>query len=358
MERYLASILIFLFVSIGMAYGTPLHLQYATHFQIESIAGGCKLVTDGAGRRLLLVPRGKRPPKGYRCSEVIEIPVKRVVTKWTTIPPLLKAIGVVGSIVGVTTRQKNWYIKEIRQGMKQGRIKYLGQARATDYERLRSLDPDIFFAGEWDRVELLKELKIPFAMVTEYLEKDPLGRLEWIKFFAAFYNREMVAERFFNNAVKNVNALSLKISKIETRPKVLWGFISAKGTVYVPRGDSYVARMISMAGGDYVFKHIRGVGSVPISLEEFYSRGRDADIYISTGILPQYGITSIKKLLVAHPILKGFKAVNAENIWCLQPWYWESIDKTDEIIEDLAAIFHPKLFPGHRPRYFLRLQRL
>ena len=335
--------------------GIPLQLQYATHFRIEYLGNGRKLVTDGAGRKLLLIPRGQRPPEGYRQNQIIEIPVRRVVSKWTTIPPLLKALGVIDSIVGVTTREKQWHIDEIRRGMEEGKIKYLGESRVTDYEKLRSVKPDVFFAGEWEKTEKLNELGIPFAVVTEYLEKNPLGRLEWIKFFAAFYNREREAEQFFKRAVKGTNMLSGRLRGLVNRPDILWGFIMGRGTVYVPRADSYVAKMISMAGGHYVFGNLRQTGSAAITLEQFYARGRDADIYISPGTLPQYGITSIKKLIATHPILAGFKSVREGNVWCFQPWYWESIDKTDDIIEDLAAIFHPRLFPGHRPGYFLKL---
>ena len=335
--------------------GIFLPLHYATGFKVEYLENGCKIVTDGAGRRLLLLLRGQVIPAGHEYNNVVEIPVKRIVTRWTTIPPLLKALGVMDSIAGVTTRKEEWHINEIKRGMEAGKIKYLGKSRATDYERLRAIDPDVFFAGEWENVEKLNELQIPFAVVTEYLEKDPLGRLEWIKFFAAFYDRETEAKEFFDSAVQKVKELSLKVSKVKTRPRVLWGFISGRGIVYVPRADTYVARMILMAGGHYMFMNIRQTGSASITLEQFYARGKDADIYMSPGTLPQYGITSIKKLVTVYPMLRDFRSIKRGNVWCFQPWYWESIDKTDEIIEDLAAIFHPELFPGHRPRYFLKL---
>ncbi|OPX33727.1 MAG: hypothetical protein B1H11_12035 [Desulfobacteraceae bacterium 4484_190.1] len=340
---------------VGPYKGVPLHLRYATHFHVEYLANGCKRVTDGAGRELLLVPRGQKAGAARQDSMVIRIPVKRVITKWTTIPPLLRAVGVMDSIVGVTTRKKDWHIKEIRTGMEEGRIKYVGESRTTDYERLRAINPDVFFAGEWEKTEKLNELEIPFAVVTEYMEKDPLGRLEWIKFFAAFYNREHKADEFFEKAVENVDTLSKKLEQVGNRPNILWGFISGRGIVYVPKADTYVARMISMAGGHYMFVNLRQTGSAAITLEEFYARGKDADIYISPGTLPQYGITSIKKLVAIHPVLCDFRSIKRGNVWCFQPWYWESIDKTDEIIEDLAAIFHPGLFPGHKPGYFFKL---
>jgi len=341
----------------GMPKGAPLHLRYASCFHVEYLGNGQKRVIDGAGRSLLLVPWGQKVgviPKG---DTVIRIPVKRVVTRWTTIPPLLGVLGVMDSIVGVTTRKEWWHIKEIRRRIEQGSIKCLGGSTTIDYEGLRALSPDVFFAGQWEDTCKLNELGLPFAVVTEYLENDPLGRLEWIKFFAAFYNREREAAKFFDNVCRNVSRLSERVKGVKEWPKVLWGTINAQEMVYVPRTGSYVARMIAMSGGNYVFRQLSGTLSASISLEELYAKGKDSDIFIYSGSLPEYGIKTIQGLVTRYPILSDLKPIKEGKVWCFQPWYWESIEKTDEIIEDLAAIFHPKLFPGHKPRYFLRLLR-
>ena len=345
-----------LFLGVSTAQGgIPLRLKYATHFHIEYLKNGCKIVTDGAGRKLLLVPRGQEMSGLPPASPVIRIPVKRVVTRWSTIPSLLQALGKIRTIVGVTARREESCNEQIHERLAQGTVETLGAHGTIDYEKLCAVNPDVFFVSRWEKTNKLNELAIPYAVITEYLEDHPLGRMEWIKFFAAFYNKEKEANGFFAKAVRNVQQLSQKIEKVKKRPRVLWGFIRREGTIYAPRGKCYVNRMIAIAGGDSVLKGLRRMGGAPISLEQFYEHGRDAAIYICPEPLPRYGITSIKKLIAIHPILTGFKSVREGNVWCFQPWYWESIDKTDDVIEDLAAIFHPKLFPGHRPGYFLKL---
>lgn len=275
---------------------------------------------------------------------MIHIPLKRVIVKWATIPPLLNALDVINSLVGVTLKENCWYIDAVQKGMNRGQIRYIGDSGSTDYEKLLEINPDMFFAGEWENTKKLKELAIPFAVVTEYREHGPLARLEWIKFFAAFYNKEAKANVFFDNIVRKVKKISSRTSQLRTRPKVLWGFITGKGQIYVPGGNSYISKMIELAGGNYIFKDIKKTGGSPITMEEFYRRGRDADIYIS----PVYSISSIRDILSNYPVMSDLKPIRNKNVWRFQPWYWQSISKTDMIIEDLAAILHPQLFPGHR----------
>ena len=359
-KRFSQCVLIALFIFFVTSTadgGQSLHLLYATHFNVEYLQDGRKRVTDGAGRKLLLVPRGQEMSGLPPASPVIRIPVKRVVTRWSTIPSLLQALGTMRTIVGVMTRREESCNEQIKEWLAQGTVASLGAHGTVDYEKLYAMNPDVFFVSRWEKTNKLNELAIPYAVITEYLEDHPLGRLEWIKFFAAFYNKEKEANDFFAKAVRNVQQLSQKIEKVKKRPGILWGFIRRGGTIYAPRGKCYVSRMIAIAGGDSVLKGLRRMGGAPISLEQFYEHGRDAAIYICPEPLPQYGITSIRKLVALNPILADFRAVKRGNVWCFQPWYWESIDKTDGIIADLAAIFHPALFPGHKPRYFFKLPK-
>jgi len=337
--------------------GQSLHLLYATHFNVEYLLDGRKIVTDGAGRKLLLVPRGREIIGLSPASPVIRIPVKRVVTRWSTIPSLLQALGTMRTIVGVTTRREELCNEQIKERMAQGAITSLGAHGTIDYEKMYAINPDVFFVSRWEKTDKLNELAIPYAVITEYLENNPLGRMEWIKFFAAFYNKEKAANDFFAKAVRNVRQLSKKIEKVKKKPRILWGFIRRGGTIYAPRGKCYVSRMITIAGGDSVLRGLKRMGGAPISLEQFYEHGRDAAIYICPEPLPRYGITSIKKLVALNPVLADFRSVKSGSVWCFQPWYWDSIDKTDEIITDLAAILHPGLFPDHKPRYFFKLPK-
>ena len=115
----LGTLLIFFPISwaCGKAYdGNHILPHYAVGFSVEYLEDGCKRVVDGAGRTLLLVPRGKRLRSGYENVQKIEIPVKRVVMCSTPLASLLRALGELDSIVGVNTEKDRWYIDEVVRG--------------------------------------------------------------------------------------------------------------------------------------------------------------------------------------------------------------------------------------------------
>ena len=75
-------------------------------FAVNPLGDGLTEVRDGAGRTLILVPRGEEVPKGYDPSQVVRIPVKRVVAYSSLDIAILKALGVVGDVLtGVVTKK-------------------------------------------------------------------------------------------------------------------------------------------------------------------------------------------------------------------------------------------------------------
>lgn len=336
-----------------------IELKYAKGFEIENLSDGCKKVTDGEGRTLLLVPRGQQPPSEYKNLPVIYTPVKQVVVTSTTQAALLRPINELGSIIGVTTEKDKWYIDELKERLESGKIQLVGSGMGPlNYDRVVTLKPDIVFIytgtpGSSETVQKLDELKVPVAVTNSWLEQHPLGRMEWVKFLAAFYEKDQEAQEFFEAAMKKAKKIMEKVEGAKVKPKVLWGNIY-QGKVYVPARGSYAAKTIEMAGGDYLFKDLEGTGSSTIALEEFYARGKEADVYVSS-TTPNYGINSIAKIIEQGKVLADLKPIKEGKVWCFQPWYYQAVDKTDEMIADLAFIFHPDLFPGARLKYYLKL---
>lgn len=330
-------------------------LKYAQGFKIENLSDGYKVVTDGENRRILLVPKGKEVPSDYKDMPVVYTPVERVVVASTTFASAMRPLRVLNSIVGVNADKDQWYIEEVKKGIENGSIQVVGSGMGQlDYDKIVALKPDLVLiytgsgASDAQTLQKLEELDVPVAVDNEWLENDPLARLEWVKFIAAFYNKEKEAEEFFNNVEKKIDEVKAKVSEAKAKPKVLWGLLY-QGKVYVSGGDSYVAKMVDMAGGDYLFKDSKG-GS--ISIEEFYVRGKDADVFIHSSILGE----TIADIVNQGKILADFPAIKNGKVWDFQPWYWQSVDKTDEIIEDLAAIFYPELFfKDHQLRHFKKV---
>ena len=125
------------------------------------------------------------------------------------------------------------------------------------------------------------------------------------------------------------------------------------GTAYIPGNASHVAVMVNNASGNYLFSDLEGPASSAISIEEVYARGLTADVFIYSSSPPY--INSIAEVLVGAPILADLPQVEQGRVWAFQPWYYQILDKTDEVFADLAAIVHPELFPNHTVQHYLLL---
>jgi iron complex transport system substrate-binding protein len=332
---------------------------YATGFTIENLANGCKKITDGESQSIILVPEGKKAPAGYENLPVVKIAVKRAVILASTFGALMRPLGVLDSLVGSGTVEEQLYLEELKSRYASGQIKYVGGGAmgAPDFEAVQALKPDVVFCstGYPDAVtyyDKMKAMGLNVVAVNDYLETDPLARLEWIKVFGAFYGKDKEAEVYFKGIEKKIQDIRVKTAVKSTLPEVLWGSIFM-GTVYVSGGESYVAKWISIAGGRYVFSDIKGSGSASVSLEELYARGKNSDVFIYASTPPY--INSVKEIITNGPVLADLPIIKQGTVYCFQPWFYQISDKIDEIVLDLAFICHPDLFPGHQIKHFMVL---
>ncbi len=332
-------------------------------FAITQLEDGFKTIRDANNRVFLLAPRGKAIPQQFSKMPVIRIPLQRALFTSPTQVCCLRPFAdreIWRSVVGVTTPEEEWFLDPIRRGLGSGAITYLGDSMSPDFERMRLLRPEVAFvytgpSGQFRLIKGLRTLGIPYIVDNDYLEPDLQGRLEWVKFMAAFYGKDREASAYVQAAAKRSLGVGERVRGLP-RPKVLWSMIY-DGKVYVPSSDSFVARMIQQAGGEYLIRtRQRGgnLGNINISLEEFYQLARRADIYIS----PTFPTVTpnIAALVQNAPVLAELAVIKQKRVWCLQPWYNQLLDRSDEVVADLAALCHPEAFPQTRLRHFVKLR--
>lgn len=319
-------------------------ITYASGFSIDNLGNGSKLVTDGDDQKFLLVPKGNIIPSGYENAILVRTPIDNVFLGSSTYACALNALGLVDSIGGVTSDAPEWYIPEVKSGIENGSIKFVGQAFAPDFEKIRKIDPEIAFVytglyPQTNMIDKFKELGITYAVNNEYMETTTLGRLEWMKFEAAFYNKDSEAKVYFDEEVNKINKLK-SMTKGLNGKKVVWASIY-KGVVYVPNAGSYVAEMIEAAGGVYAFEDLgtSRVDTAKLTLEEFYVKAKDADvlIYAST-----YG-NSIQDIIDQAPILEDIKSIKDGNAYKFHLSWFQTIDKTADKYINLANILYPNI---------------
>ncbi len=313
--------------------------------------------------RYVLVQCGTPAPTGYEDAQVIQVPVKRIVTLSTTHLPALSKLGLLDRLVGVGNFK---YVNslDVRALIDAGFLEEVGSGAKVDVEKVVALDPDLvltFGIGnpERDAHPKLLEAGLKVAINAEYMEGTPLGRSEWIKFIALFFNKEKDAERIFDGIVRRYQAIRDVGEKAEERPTVFAGYMY-KGTWYMPGGKSYVAQFLRDAGATYLWAEDETAGSIPLDFEAVYERAADADFWVNVG-----RAKSLKDLAEADERYTQFKAFQEGNVYNnnkrLNKWggndYWESgLANPDIVLADLVSIFHPDLLPQHDRVYYQQLK--
>ncbi|MDJ0271060.1 MAG: ABC transporter substrate-binding protein [Candidatus Caldarchaeum sp.] len=339
-------------------------VRYAKLFELEN-RGGYVLLRDGLNRTVVAVPRGAAVPD-VRADLVVRIPVQRAVLMSATHVALVERLreydpGLLGRVAGLMWGGSySWFFPEVERLLQRGVIKDVGAAWSPDYEQLVALQPDLVMIYTYPGdpvVSKLEELKLPYVVVSEYLEDDLLGRFEWIKFVAAFFELGDVADKVFSFVEQSVLLTSLRARTLlehgASPPKVVW-FSVYRGTVYVAGGGSYVARALKDLGASYVFSDIASTGSATVTPEELVARALNADVIILSTDL----ITTREDLLKELPQLADSKAFRENRVYryssdIFQLGYYAS----EEWFRDLAKMLYPEAFDGGGgPRFFVEVR--
>lgn len=344
-------------------------VEYAENFSVEYFAN-YKLVTvnetwrGSEPVRYVLVQCGTPTPDGVDADAVIEVPATSLVTMATTYLPFVVELGLLDHLVGhdefdyVTT-------PDVRALIDAGELVEVGEGAGVSVETVLDLEPSLILTSGSDQTAYnahpaLIAAGLPVVLTGDLMEKTPLGRAEWVKFVALFYNAEEKAEGVFGNIVEDYQALASLVAAVEERPTV---FVDApwQGTWYMAGGGSYTARLLADAGADYLWADDESSGSLTLSFEAVLERAADADYWVNAG-----GYWMSKADMLATDERFGeFAAVQNDRAWSNNlylndfggNYYYEGgIAHPDWILADLVAIFHPELLPDHEMMFYRQLK--
>lgn len=294
---------------------------------------------------------------------IIQVPIKSVVVTSTTHIPSLEMLGVIETLTGFPNLD---YVSSTlsRKRIKEGKIKELGQNESINTELTIDLQPDAVIGygvdGENKTFTSIQRAGIPVLYNGDWVEKDPLGKAEWIKFFGALYDKEEKATRIFNNIEADYNSAKKIASQVVTKPTVLSGAMY-KDVWYVAHGDSWQAKVIADAGGDYLWAHERGTGSIALSIESVLEKGQDAAVWIAPG-----QFTSYSKLLESNAVYEQFDAFKSKNAFTFASkkgetggvlYYELAPNRPDLVLKDLIKALHPELLSDYKPFFFTALEK-
>lgn len=302
-------------------------------------------------------------PDSLSSLPFIQVPVQRSVVMSTTHLAMLKELGQLSTLVGLSGGEYA-YDEEVREALSKGDVQEIGYGQGINYELLVSLRPDVVFfygvEGSNSAVaQKLADLGVRVVFCAEYLEAHPLGKAEWLHFFAPFFGQEARAAAHLQRVDSAYMALKALAAGVDKRPRVLTG-LPWKDTWYVAGGQSFAARFISDAGGEYLWAENDSREALPLDLESVYVRALEADIWINPGVA-----SSLAELHAFDPrfsrlgvLLKG--EVYNNNRRSLPGGgndYWESATLwPDRVLADLIRIFHPQLQEEGSLYYYMKLK--
>ena len=319
-------------------------LEYAKEFTVDECTGGTRLITI-QNARYLVVPENSTVPNGL--SEditVLQKPLENVyLVSTSAMDPILK-IDALSAVTLSGTSAENWYLPEAKEAMENGEISYAGKYSAPDYELIVSANCGLAIENTMiyhtpEVKEQLEKFGIPVLVERSSYESDPLARMEWVKLYGILFDKEAEAETFFNEQVQRIRPL---LEQDTTDKTAAFFSVTSNNLVTVRKSNDYVAKMIGMAGGEYVFSNLSDNGNnlatINLSLEEFYAGAKDADVLIYNSTI-EGKIETTEQLLSKCPMLADFKAVQNGNVWCTtQSLFQESMELPDLIL-DMNRVF-------------------
>jgi len=293
----------------------------------------------------------------------VKTPVKKVASMSSIYSMMLMKLNEGNSIAAIDN--VDYYTNQsIALAVASGKIMELSKGPTIELEKTIALHPDLLLTfGMGDpKMDIDKKLfqaGIPVAISLDHLEETPLARAEWIKFFACFFDKLNMADSLFTLTEKKYNTLKALAQKSIKKPSVLTE-IKYGDTWYVPSSKSYIAHLITDAGGDFFWKEDSKTGSTPLSFEIVYSKAKDCDYWINL-----YNINSKKELLAYDERYGLFKAFKEDRLYNNNKTqnakgysdYWETaITNPDDVLADLIHVFYPELLPDHTFMYYKQIK--
>ena len=344
-------------------------LRYASGFRVTYQDNNTKLVEvvypfQGAtsGYKYLLVPKGQPVPDHEKDVRIISIPLSSIICTSTTHIPLLDYLEETEKLVGFPSTD---YIssEKARKQIDAGKVQELGVDKGLNLERVAMLRPDMVMGytmnSDYGQFKKIEDLHVPVVINAEYLEKHPLGRAEWIKFMALFFNKEKTADSVFAVIEKEYLKTKAVADRAPSKRTVLSGIVYGDAW-FLPGGQNYAAKLLRDAGYHYLWDDDSTSGFLELSFESVYEKAHGADFWIGVG-----SFSSLKEVENADHRYARFKPFQQRQVYTsnlrkgstggsefLELGYL----RPDIILKDLMKIAHPELMRGHELYFHKRLE--
>jgi iron complex transport system substrate-binding protein len=303
-----------------------------------------------------------KPHLSYKNAHYIKTPCTRITALSSIYANMIVEVGGLNNIIAI--ENVDYYNNpELVKAVADNKIKQVQRDPDIDRELVLKLRPDIIFAFGMNQTSndfdaKIVDAGIPVVISLDHLERSPLARAEWIKFFAAFVNKSQEANIIFAEVEKDYNMLKELAKYYNDKPGVLTE-LKFGDTWYVPGGKSYMAQLINDANGNYFWKEDTASGSLQLSFEAVYKKAQSADLWLNVSLC-----TTKEQVLAQDKRYGDFEAFKKDGIYnnnlnCNKlnySTYWETgMIYPNRILSDMIQMFHEKAKADlKRPFYYYK----
>ncbi|MDO5150640.1 MAG: ABC transporter substrate-binding protein [Oscillospiraceae bacterium] len=328
-----------------------MELKYAEQFSADRCSDGCSIISTGGEKYLLVPSENNDENHGTSCGmTVIRQPENNIYLAASSAMDFFDELGLLDRIKFTSTSAENWSLENVKKAVSNEDIFYVGKYSAPDYEFLLSegcslaVESTMINHNPEVREQLIR-LGIPVITERSSYESHPMGRTEWIKLYGLILDKEEEAEAFFEEKLETFRKVSEEVPEnaIEEKTTVFF-YITSNGYVNVRKPGDYISRMISLAGGKYIFTdkdlntNANELSTMNMQMEDFYLKAKDADFIIYNSAIDG-AIETREQLISKSELFRDFKAVRENNVWCTGQNMFQKTSGTADMIADIKQMF-------------------
>ena len=345
-------------VKSEITYATNFSIAYHDSYQVLTVP---QPTEGGTPAEYVLVKCGAPTPEltgDLADAPVVTTPVTSLYSASTTHLPFLVELDQLDALTGVGTKG---FIseKQVQDRVAEPDVVEFSPTGTIDAEAVIAGAPQVLITAGYDDPAhaVIESAGIPVLANADWLENDPLGRAEYLKYFAALTGTEQQATEAFHTVEQSYQQIAASAANASTVAVVPGQ--PFQGTWYIPGGDSYTNRLIEDAGGTTAWADDATTGSISTDLETVLAKAGTAPVALASTTW-----TTKAQALADEPRLAEFTAYQTGNAWNAAKdvtpdggnnFYELGVARPDLVLGDLVAILHPELAPDHDFAFYLQL---
>ncbi len=288
------------------------------------------------------MPEGQQAPQTGADITVLQQPLDSIYLVATSAMDFFVSLDALDTISLSGTRADGWYLDAAREAMTDGDIEYAGKYSAPDYEAICDADCDLALESTmiYTRPRSRSSSNGSASLCSSSARATKaIPSAVWNGSSCTACSQERRSRR--RRSMTSSSTPSLPSLTAVHGKTAAFFYITANGAANVRKSTDYVAKMLELAGGKYIFDDLTdddARSTMNMQMESFYAGAKDADVLIYNSTIDGE-LQTLDELLAKSPLLADFKAVKNGNVWCTEQSLFQSAMGLGGMIQDFHAVF-------------------